>query len=308
MDDLRLLRCRDHDLRLRRHLYRRRGADRRLPQRYRNRRGPRRCARPARFTPSSCPTCELLPRLRRLCRAIIDRRCSASVGAARSRAVPLVGLCRAPHGRGRGLAGRAAARGQDRPDRRHQFRHPQPLALRRSRHAAGVACSCNIRCSISGRRKAWSTLPQSAFICSATAPWPAAFSATAGSAQPSRSRRREPLADQVQADHRRLRRLEPVPGAAAHAAPHRRPAWYRHRHRRQRAMLDRPRSRPSSSARDARISPRTRHHRRAAQTPDQGGDRRRAGAAAGPTATSTRSSATAPAATADHEIQPEQAA
>ena len=109
--------------------------------------------------------------------------------AARPRPVPLVGLRRARlSSTARWLARRAAARRQDRPDRRNQFRH---AAHGRDLVAAGVdarqPCRSSIRCSTIGRSTAWSiSAGGTTSIFSSTARSPAASSPTAGSA------RREP--------------------------------------------------------------------------------------------------------------------
>ena len=82
-------------------------------------------------------------------------------------------------------------------------------------------CRCSTRCSTRGRSTAWSICCRdTASTCSATASVAGGFLGDrwlgrAGAA----AALREPLAHQVQADHRRFRRLEPVPGTAAHAPP-----------------------------------------------------------------------------------------
>ena len=102
-----LRRRRDHDLRLRRHLHRRRGADRGVPARL----PPRARAggvhdRVSVSIPSTSPTspgcADLTPRRRRPRDRDVARPPGA--GAAAPRAVPLVGLRRRPAGGGCGLA------------------------------------------------------------------------------------------------------------------------------------------------------------------------------------------------------------
>ena len=123
-----------------------------------------------------------------------------------------------------------------------------------------------------------------------------------GAPEPARPLR-EPLADQIQADHRRFRRLGSVPGAAADAAPDRRPPRHRHRHGREplRCSTGR-RSPPSSSApATARISRRISRSADLALEPTRTTPRsppcwRSASGLAGDVY--RRSSATAPAATA----------
>ena len=122
-------------------------------------------------------------------------------------------------------------------------------------------------------------------------------------------RLREPLAHQIQADHRRFRRLGAVPGAACNAARHRRPARQRHRDRGER--------------RDAAAPGRRGGHRRRAQPlasrREPGDLRSRADAMtttprstpccrapASSTATCSRWSATARPPRLDHEIQSQQ--
>ena len=77
------------------------------------------------------------------------------------------------------------------------------------------------------------------------------------------SRLREPLADQIQAGHRRFRRLGTFPEAAEDAAAHRRPPRQRHRHggERRDAASGRPSPASSSARATARIWPRTSQYR-----------------------------------------------
>ena len=92
----------------------------------------------SRSTPNSCPTstcCRASPRA--YVEGVIDQSLRRlQTGAARPRAVPLVGLCRAALARDRRLAGRAAARRQDRPDRRAPISTPTHMLA----HGRQPAC------------------------------------------------------------------------------------------------------------------------------------------------------------------------
>ena len=107
----RLLRGRHHHLRLRRHLYRRRGADRRFPRELCAPPRRRSAAADSRSTPNSCPISTVLPVItKRACARTIDRSLRRlAVRAARPRAVPLVGLRRSGLRRGGAVARGAAA-------------------------------------------------------------------------------------------------------------------------------------------------------------------------------------------------------
>ena len=124
----------------------------------------------------------------------------------------------APAGsRRRQLARRTAPRRQD-PTRSaapistptHMLAHGRAPACRWSR------CRCSIRCSTRGRPSAWSTAAAEhgvALLCYGTVAGGFLGDRWLGAPEPADALR-EPLADQIQADHRRFRRLGPVPGAA----------------------------------------------------------------------------------------------
>ena len=116
-----------------------------------------------------------------------------------------------------------------------RWRWPRCSAKGRSRHLGGTnfdtphtaamldagvpLVSMQVQYSLLDRRPEARLVPlgrNAACSCCATARWPAASSPSAGSARRSPApSSTQPLADQVQADHRRLRRLGRVPGAAA---------------------------------------------------------------------------------------------
>ena len=269
----RLRRRRHHDLRLRRHLHRRRGADRRLPRR---------------GSPATRPRCRgqdegphqvrARPRTAAAHRPPLRRGDHRPVAAAagdrasRPGAVPLVGLRPCPAMSRRRTGSTAAARGQDRASRRHQFRHATlgemldagiPLVS----HAAAVFAARPAGPPRPASRSARDARRRS-FLCYGTVA--GGFLSRAGSARRSPpDAARQPLAGQVQADHRRFRRLGPVPGAAAQAleaiarrhgvgiaavasALGARPAAGRRRHRRRalrRACLANARHRPRRARR-----------------------------------------------------------
>ena len=223
-----------HHLRLRRHLHRRRGADRRLPRRATaTLRGAEALARIKVHT-KCVPDLDLLPRLdaRRRRAGSSTARCGGSGPSGSTSCSSTGGTTASPAGSRRPQWLDELRRGgQDRPPRRHQFRHARMAAI----VDAGVPLvSMQVQYSLLDRR------PEKAMRAAAAARGRvapllrhrrrAASSATAGSGSASRRAAREPLAHQVQADHRRLRRLGPVPGAAGGAAPGRRPARQRHRH------------------------------------------------------------------------------
>ena len=132
VDDLvGLRRGRHHHLRLRRHLHRRRGADRR--------RSAPVCATAR--TPRRSPRCKVhtkcvpdLDAAAAACAAYVVRRRPSlkrlAVGAARSRAVPLVGLCRA------GLRRSRAAGSTNCSARARSTASAAPISTRRARRAA----------------------------------------------------------------------------------------------------------------------------------------------------------------------------
>ena len=177
---------------------------------------------------------------------------AAEDGAARSRAVPLVGLCRAGLSRGGRPSGRPPARRQDRPDRRDEFRHGAHAGAGRQRRAAGFHAGAIFAARRPagpadgrGGNRAWRLAALLRHGGGRVPERPLAGHARAG------SRLREPLADQVQAGHRRFRRLGAVPETAEDAAAHRRQPRQRHRDGGQR--------------RDAAAAGRRRRHRRRAQ-------------------------------------------
>ena len=205
----------------------------------------------------------------------------------------------------RGWLDELRQRGQDRPHRRHQFRHRAHAGDASRRACRCRRCRCSIRCSTAGRRRRWSTLRRRngvAIFCYGTVAGGFLGERWLGAARAAGAAR-EPLADQIQADHRRFRRLGPVPGLAARAATPSptamaptSPPWPALRCWRGPAWP------PSSSARaTAPISQRTCAiaRLRARRADDMRGDRRRARPRARrSTAMSTRWSATARAATA----------
>ena len=301
----RLRRRRHHHLRLRRHLHRRRGADRRLPRALSpTLRGAEALARdqgPHQVRARPRPAAAADPRRcggdhRPL--AAPARRPSGSTSCSSTG-----GTTPSPAGSRRRTGSTSCARaGKIRPPRRHQLRHRAHGRDRRRRACRSSRCRCSIRCSTAARRRRCARPPPRAGV---VAPLlrhrrgrlprrPLARAARAGRAA------REPLAHQVQAHHRRFRRLGPVPGAARGAARRRRPPRQRHRHGRERGDArpaggrggDRRRAQP----RAPRGEPRDRRPR--ARRGGHRGDRRgaRRGARRS-TATSTRSSATAPGAT-----------
>ena len=202
------------------------------------------------------PDLDMLPRITRsYVEGVIDRSLQRlQDGAPRSRAVPLVGLRRAGLARGGRPSGRPAARRQDRPDRRDEFRHRRTCWRWSKAACRWCPCRCNIRCSTPApaRRMVDGGSRSTASRCSATARSPAGSSATAGWALP------EPAAG---FENRSLIKyklvIDDFGGWALFQkllqdpAPHRRPPRQRHRHRGQR--------------RDAAAAGRRRRHRRRAQ-------------------------------------------
>ncbi len=122
------------------------------------------------------------------------------------------------------------------------------------RRAARSACRCSIRCSTAAlealARGRCAAHGVALALLRHASPAASCASAGSGGAEPAAAVR-EPLAHQVQADHRRFRRLGPVPGAAADARTRSRQRHgSRHRHRGERRRCSTGRaSRPSSSAR-----------------------------------------------------------
>ena len=116
--------------------------------------------------------------------------------------------------------------GQDAAYRRHQFRYERMCATSSRPAFRSPRCRCNIRCSTTGRRTA------SPRLCRAHGVGLFCYGSVAGGFLSDRwlgaagagGAAREPFAGQIQADHRRFRRLGAVSGAAARAAPRRRPA------------------------------------------------------------------------------------
>ena len=218
----RLRRCRHHHLRLRRHLYRRRGADRRLPRSATaTLRGEAALARIQVHT-KFVPDLDMLPRARPrpMSRRVIDR----SLQRLRMERLDLVQFhwwdYAVPRlARGGRLARRAAARpARSTASARTNFDTDAHRGAGRRPACRWSPCRCSIRCSTAAPEQAMAAAAaaSAACRCSATARSPAASSsdrwlgrARAGGAA------REPLADQIQADHRRFRRLGSVPGAAA---------------------------------------------------------------------------------------------
>ena len=233
----RLRRRRDHHLRLRRHLYRRRGADRRLPRALP--RAPRRGgagadqgAHQVRAGPR--PPAAADPRRRGRHRRPLAE--AARDRAARPRAAALVGLRRPRLARGGAVARRAPPRRQDRPHRRHQLRHRAHGRDHRRRGAARLDAGAVFAArpppgegDARRRRRARGVAPLLRHGGRRLPRRPLARAGRAGGAA------REPLAHQVQAHHRRHRRLGPLPGAARGAARRRRPPRQRHRHGGERA-------------------------------------------------------------------------
>ena len=223
--------------------------------------------------------------------------------AARPRAAALVGLRRPRLARGGAVAGRAPPRRQDRPHRRHQLRHRADGRDRRRRACRSSRCRCSIRCSTAARRRRCAPPPPRAGCrSSATAPSPAASSATAGSggAEPA-----GPLENRSLTKYKLI--IDDFGGwdlfqaLLAALRRRRRPPRQRHRHGGERRGPrpagggggDRRRAQPGASRRE----PRDRRPR--ARRGGHGGDRRGARARrAGSTATSMRSSATGRGATA----------
>ncbi len=134
-----------------------------------------------------------------------------AAGAARPRAVPLVGLRHAAAGsRPRSaLAARCARRARSRHVGGTNFDTPHTRGDARCRRAAGHHAGAVFAARPAAGRRRWPRSARAAACsCSATARSPAGSSPSAGSAQPEpRSRFDEPLAGQVQADHRGVRRL-----------------------------------------------------------------------------------------------------
>ena len=179
-----LRRRRHHHLRLRRHLHRRRGADRPLPP------ALPRCARRRRAVAhQGAHQVRARPRhaeahQQELCRGR-DRPVAAAAEArpARPRAVPLVGLCRAAMARNGAVAERAQAVRQDPQGERHQLRHRPHAAHGQCRRAADLDAGAILAARFqAGQAHGRGGARQTASRCSATARWQAASSATAGSA------------------------------------------------------------------------------------------------------------------------------
>ena len=220
---------------------------------------PQRCAArrrstASRCTPSSCPTSTSWRRRPRPMSSAHHRPVAEApeARAARPRAVPLVGLRRAAAG-SRRRCGWTSCSARARSTRLGgtNFDTTHMLAI----SSAGVPLvSMQVQYSLldAGPRSGMVAAAPRAWrlACSATARWPAASSATLAGRSRSRGAVREPLADQVQAGHRRVRRLGAVPGAAAVLRRDRRPARRRHRHGGERARCSTGRRwRRSSSAR-----------------------------------------------------------
>ena len=133
-----------------------------------------------------------------------------------------------------------------------------PISIRHMRAIveAGIplaSCRCNIRSSTAGPRTALLRLCRAhgiGLLCYGTVA--GGFLSDRWLGEPEPHAAREPLARQIQADHRRFRRLGAVPGAAARASPRRRPAGLRHRDGRE------PRARPSRRRRGDRRRPHAR--------------------------------------------------
>ena len=146
----RLRRCRHHHLRLRRHLYRRRGADRRASAcATANCAGAEALARIKVHT-KFVPDLDMLPTHHQgLCRGRHRPVAAAAEhGAARPRAVPLVGLCACRAGsRRRGWLDELRQAGKIDKVGGTNFDTDHMLAHGRRRRAAGLACRCSIRCS-----------------------------------------------------------------------------------------------------------------------------------------------------------------
>ena len=239
----------------------------------------------ARSTPNSCPISTRLPRCRpHLCARVIDTSLRAS-GRSGSISCSSIGGTMPFRAMSKRRAGSTSCTARAR-----STLSAAPISIRRARRAARrrraarLACRCSIRCSKRGRSTAWSTLCRRNRRPSALLRHggrrlslrPLARRAGAAAAL------REPLAHQVQADHRRFRRLGPVPGIARRAAPDRRPPWHRYRHGRQPRDARPGRSRRSSSApATAGISPPMWRDRAAAHGRRSRRDRRGAGATPG---------------------------
>ena len=148
--------------------------------------------------------------------------------AAGSRPVPLVGLCGAGRDRDRPDAGRAAARGKNRAPCGDELRHgaqPRPARCR------GPIVSMQVQYSLLDAR------PENGLVGALRRAWDAAallrharrripvggLARQAGADGP-----HQPLAHQVQAHHRRFRRLGAVPGAARDRTDDRAQAWCIH--------------------------------------------------------------------------------
>ena len=288
---------------MRRYLHRRRGTDRRRAPAAGQRARPRRRrqdegAHQAGARPRTA--CQHQPRLHQGHRRPVAA--AAEDRAARSRAVPLVGLCAASLCRCDGLAQRASAGRQGAQSRHHQFRHAAAGRDPRRRRAAGQPAT-----AIFGARPAAGQQPcgtrreerrQLPLLRFGGRRLPQRQMAWRGRA---RHAARKPLAGQIQADHRRFRRLGSFPATAPGAEGGRRPPRRRHRHHRQclgagaAASGGRHRRRPQPGA----CACQCQDHGRRARRRGPGADRRRHRAKrAAPRATSTRWSATVTAATA----------
>ena len=257
------IRRRHHDLRLRRHLHRRRGAlsapSRASAHRARRRRGARQ-----RSTPNSCPISTCLPASTRAdVERIIDRSLRAARRRpARPRAVPLVGLRRCRWLRGAALARRIADAtgkidliGGTNFDTAHAAAHARRRASRSPRMQVQYSAARPAAGERPGRRSA--AAHGIALLCYGTVAGGFLSERWLGAAEP-HGAARQPLADQIQAHHRRFRRLGAVPGAAARAAARRATGTAPTSPRSPAAACSTvPASPPSSSARATRsISPR----------------------------------------------------
>ena len=213
----RLRRRRHHHLRLRRHLHRRRGADRPLPPALPRSARRRKRSRASRCTPSSCPTstsCRASPR------AYVEGVIDQSLRRLKLERLDLVQFhwwdYAAPRWletaqwlnelRLAGKIHKVSATNFDTDRMLHMVDGGVPLTSMQVQYSLLDARPA--------KRMVEAAAEQRRLAASATARSPAASSATAGSAQPEPADFREPLADQIQADHRRSRRLGLVPGAA----------------------------------------------------------------------------------------------
>ena len=194
LDDARgRLRRRHHDLRLRRHLHRRRGADRRLPgaaARARGAEAARRAQGPHQARARSRRAGE--PRPRATSRPSSTSRCGGSASSGSTSCSSTGGTTRVP-GAARGHA--AGSTSCAAPAR--SARSAAPISIRRTRARSwtpGVPLAVDAGAIFAARRPArerarGSSAERTASRCSATARSRAASSATAGSGSRSRRRR-----------------------------------------------------------------------------------------------------------------------